>query len=174
MQVTAISMRALQLYAPPVDRGAYRETIERAAAFIAKGTADSHEGRVFQLLGLHWSGADPAVIQKAARVLMSEQRPDGGWAQLPTLASDAYASGQTLFAVAETGAVPPGDPAFRRGVRYLLKTQFEDGSWHVRTRAVPLQPHFETGFPFGPDQFISAAATNWATLALVKAARSGS
>jgi glycogen debranching enzyme len=54
-------------------------------------------------------------------------------------------------------------------VQFLLNTQFADGSWFVRTRALPIQPHFESGFPFGRDQFISAAATNWATRALALA-----
>jgi hypothetical protein len=44
----------------------------------------------------------------------------------------------------------------------------------VRTRALPLQPHFESGFPYGSDQFISAAATNWAARALIAASRSRS
>jgi glycogen debranching enzyme len=30
-------------------------------------------------------------------------------------------------------------------------------------------PHFESGFPFGRDQFISAAGTNWAARALALA-----
>ena len=38
-----------------------------------------------------------------------------------------------------------------------------------RKRAVPFQPYFETGFPYGKDQFISAAATGWATMALTLA-----
>jgi squalene cyclase len=62
-------------------------------------------------------------------------------------------------------------PIYKRGVDFLLKTQYADGSWFVRSRAVPLQPHFESGFPHRRDQFISAAATNWATQALIAAAR---
>jgi len=50
-----------------------------------------------------------------------------------------------------------------------MNTQYADGSWFVRTRAVALQPHFESGFPYGRDQFISAAGSNWATMALALA-----
>ena len=57
-----------------------------------------------------------------------------------------------------------------RGVRYLLATQRADGSWYVATRAVPVQAYFDTGFPHGRDQFISAAATNWAVQALIPVA----
>jgi hypothetical protein len=56
-------------------------------------------------------------------------------------------------------------------VAFLLRTQLEDGSWFVRSRAIPVQPYFDSGFPHGRDQFISAAATNWATMALMLAAR---
>jgi N-acyl-D-amino-acid deacylase len=57
-------------------------------------------------------------------------------------------------------------------VRHLLSTQQADGSWYVATRAVPVQAYFDTGFPHGRDQFISAAATNWAVQALIPAAAS--
>ena len=98
-------------------------------------------------------------------------RADGGWGQIPTIASDAYATGQALTAVAEAGSLAVTDPVYRQGVQFLLNTQLEDGSWYVRTRAVPVQPYFESEFPHGSDQFISAAATNWATMALIAAAR---
>jgi hypothetical protein len=57
-----------------------------------------------------------------------------------------------------------------RGVHYLLQTQQEDGSWYVKTRALAFQPYFEADFPYGFDQWISAAGTSWATMALALAA----
>jgi hypothetical protein len=42
----------------------------------------------------------------------------------------------------------------------------QDGSWFVRSRTFPFQPYRESGFPHGKDQFISAAGTSWAVLAL--------
>ena len=168
IQVTAMSMRSLQVYAPATERTEYQEAIARAAAWIASSTPHSTEDRTFQLLGLHWSNGSRTAIVNAGRELLAEQRGDGGWAQLPSLASDAYATGQALYALAESGAIPVTDPAFTRGVDFLLRTQFADGSWFVRTRALPIQPHFESGFPHGRNQFISAAATNWAVLALTR------
>jgi len=67
--------------------------------------------------------------------------------------------------------MPATDRVYQRGVRYLLDTQLEDGSWFAKSRSVPLQPYFDNGFPHKTDQWISAAATNWATMALVRAAR---
>jgi hypothetical protein len=47
-----------------------------------------------------------------------------------------------------------------------MRTQYADGSWYVRSRAVKFQPYFESGFPFGHEQWISAAGTAWAAMAL--------
>jgi hypothetical protein len=65
--------------------------------------------------------------------------------------------------------VPAADAAYKRGVQFLLDTQQEDGSWYVKTRALAFQPYFDAGFPYGFDQWISTAATTWATMALMLA-----
>ena len=171
IEVTAVSMRALQTYAPPTQRAAYEAAAQRAAVWLLKARPKTTEDRAFHLLGLAWARADRRAIQRAGRALVAEQRGDGGWAGLPSLGSDAYATGQSMVALAESGALAPTSTAYTRGIQFLLKTQLADGSWLVRTRAIPLQPHFESGFPHGRDQFISAAATNWATMALVQAVR---
>jgi ankyrin repeat protein len=165
-EVTAVSMRTLQVYAPPQNKVIYDEAVGRAAGWLARAVPATTEDRTFQLLGLHWAAAKPEAIHEAAAMLAREQRSDGGWAQIPSLSSDAYATGQALVALRESGAITVSDPVYTRGVRFLLSTQHADGSWLVKTRALPIQPHFESGFPHGPDQFLSAAATNWATLAL--------
>ena len=72
------------------------------------------------------------------------------------------------MALKESGAATPSDAAYKRGAQFLMNTQMEDGSWYVRSRTIPFQPYFDAGFPYGPDQFISAAATNWATMALLR------
>ncbi len=166
MEVTAVSVRALQAYAPAAQREAYREPVRRASAWLASAQVSSNEDRVFQILGLSWAGENTDRLRKLAAALIAEQRPDGGWAQIPALASDAYATGQALFALKTSGALTPDDPVFERGIKFLLNTQMHDGSWYVRSRTVPLQPFFDSGFPYGADQYISAAATNWAAVAL--------
>ena len=79
------------------------------------------------------------------------------------LASDAYATGQALVALKTAGI------GNARGVEFLMKSQLADGSWHVLTRAPAIQPYFDSEFPHGADQFISAAASNWAVMALAGA-----
>jgi hypothetical protein len=99
--------------------------------------------------------------------VLARQRPDGGWAQVPTMTSDAYATGQALFALRSAG-VPADAPALQRASAFLLRTQLDDGSWFVRSRAFGFQAYFDTGFPHGRDQFISSAATAWAAMALAE------
>jgi hypothetical protein len=70
------------------------------------------------------------------------------------------------MALLESGLAATGDPAVRRGVEFLLRTQLQDGSWYVKSRAVPIHAYLESGFPHGADQWISAAGTAWAVRAL--------
>src|SRR5262245_7048407 len=67
------------------------------------------------------------------------------------------------------GGLATDDPAYGRGLAYLKATQRPDGSWHVKSRSKPFQTYFESGFPYKGDQFISMAASSWATAALVLA-----
>jgi len=162
---TALSIRALTAFSTPARAIEYKDRVRRAAAWLAAQTPVSTEDRVMQMLGLHWAGAEPRKLQNRTRALVATQRPDGGWAQTPYLSSDAYASGQALYALQQVG-VAPSDPALQRGATFLVGTQQEDGSWHVVSRAMKVQPYFDSGFPHGDDQWISHAATAWATMAL--------
>jgi ankyrin repeat protein len=170
IQATAIGIRALQVYGPAAERGLNAAAVARATSWLRDATPRSTEDRALQLLGFAWTNTEAAQVARAAQALLSEQRADGGWAQIPSLASDAYATGEALVALLRSGTRTSADPAVMKGVAYLLRTQFADGSWLVRTRAVPLQPYMDADFPHGRDQFISTAATNWATQALLLSA----
>jgi hypothetical protein len=139
--------------------------LSRAATWLAAQTPRSTEERVMQLLGLSWADADRPLRDKRLHELSELQRRDGGWAQTPNLSSDAYATGQVLFTLRELG-VPAADATIRRGVAFLVGTQAKDGSWFVKSRAMKIQPYFESGFPYGHDQWISQSGTAWATVAL--------
>jgi ankyrin repeat protein len=171
IEVTAVSLRAIHAYAPSAQRSEYERSVRLAAGWLAQAHPKTNEERVFQLLGLTWGGGAKDAIGKKARELIAQQRPDGGWSQLPSLDSDAYATGQALVALREAGVLRVDNPAYQRGVRFLLNSQFEDGSWYVKSRVVKIQPFFESGFPYGGDQWISAAATNWAVMALAASVR---
>lgn len=112
-------------------------------------------------------GATPDELRAARDAVLATQRDDGGWAQLAAMESDAYATGQSLFALHAAG-MPSGELAYRRGVEYLLKTQQADGSWLVVSRSKPVQTYFDNGDPHGKNQFISTPATCWALVVLAK------
>jgi ankyrin repeat protein len=169
-QTTALAIYAMKNFAPEAEKLSSEKAIARAVAWLEKAAPVTNQDRAFRLLGLAWGVGSAAVIGQEAKALAALQRADGGWSQLPAMASDAYATGEALYALGYVGRMAPGDPAFRKGVDYLLSTQANDGSWHVKSRSIWLQPYLESGFPYGQDQFISTAGTAWATLALTLAA----
>src|SRR5206468_8592511 len=78
IEVTALSMHALQQYAPAADRAPYQQAVARAAAWLRTAEARSTEDHVFRLLGLSWTSADTSTLEHAARALIAGQRRDGG------------------------------------------------------------------------------------------------
>jgi ankyrin repeat protein/mono/diheme cytochrome c family protein len=169
-QTTALAIYAMKNFAPEAEKLSCEKAIARAVAWLEKAAPVTNQDRAFRLLGLAWGVGSAAVIRQEAKALAALQRADGGWSQLPAMTSDAYATGEALYALGYAGRMAPGDPAFHKGVDYLLSTQSSDGSWRVKSRAIWFQPYFESGFPYGQDQFISTAGTAWATLALTLAA----
>lgn len=163
---TALAVRAVRKWATPEQRERADKRVTAARGWLVKTRPADTEDSVFRLFGLKAAGASETEIAAAAWELLKTQQPDGGWRQLDTLAPDAYATGTALVALREAGGLPADSPAYTRGVAFLLRTQQPDGSWHVRSRSKPFQPYYESGFPHGKDQFISAAASGWATAAL--------
>ena len=130
---TALSIGALQSYGKdPQDR------IERARQWLERAKPSTTEDRVMQLLGMTWAKSNPDQLRTAGKQLRAEQRPDGGWSRLPYLESDAYATGQALTALNLSGQLDTSDPAYQRGIAYLLRTQFETArGWSA---AVAIRP----------------------------------
>jgi squalene cyclase len=169
IEVTAITARALQVYAPPSRRAEFAAAVDRARKWLTNAAGDDTEERAFRLLGLHWTNAAKDLVAQAAKELAAGQREDGGWSQSPGMPSDAYATGEALTALGETGTATLTDRGYKKGIEFLLRTQSEDGTWFVESRSVPIQAYFESGFPYGVHQWVSAAATAWATTAIALA-----
>lgn len=171
ISATAISARALSLYAPPAMRTKLDAQVTLARGWLQRAKPQSTEEFSYRLAGLAWTSADQATRTSAVNELFALQRPNGGWGQLPYRDPDAYATGQALTMLHEAGAVSVSDPRWKRGLDYLLSTQAPDGSWRVHTRLVspaPVSPpYFESGLPYGHDQFISSAGTAWASMAVL-------
>jgi hypothetical protein len=169
---TATAVRAVQAYMPDELSGERDAAIRRARDWLFTTKGQSTEDAAFRVMGLAWSDAPPPQLNAAARDLIARQRPDGGWPQLPRYGSDAYSTGEALYALREAG-VSVGDPAWQKGLKFLTSTQARDGTWRVRTRMIsPAEispPYFSTGFPYGKDEFLSYAGSCWAVMALLAA-----
>lgn len=163
------AVRGLQTFGTAEQKERIDTRLRAVRGWLVKTLAKDTEDRVFRLLGLQRAGCEAKDGQTAARELVETQRADGGWAQTDTLKSDAYATGTALVALHQAAGLATTDLVYQRGVKYLLTTQRKDGSWHVRSRSEPFQLYFESGFPHGKDQFISLAASSWATTALALA-----
>ena len=53
---------------------------------------------------------------KKAKELLVKQKPDGGWSDLDSMESGAYATGKALYALQIAG-LPAADPAYDRAVK---------------------------------------------------------
>jgi ankyrin repeat protein len=163
IQGTATAIRALRVYAPPPQRAEYDQAVQQAADWLAQAQPTTNEDRSFQILGLVWAGGKQEIARKAGGDLLREQRTDGGWAQLPTLASDALrnrpgscrAEGSRRLealglGVQKRGAIPD---EHADGRRILVRPQPQSDSvptvlrkrLSVRARSV----HFGCGYQLG-------------------------
>jgi ankyrin repeat protein len=170
---TALGVRAIQLYAHPSQKAELARHVALARQWLVSHVAVDTEERTYKLLGLKWSNGDRASLQAAVRDLTRTQETDGGWASLDGRVSDAYSTAQALVALHEGGGVSIADANWQRGIHWLLKTQAADGSWHTATRLYPpaplSPPYFESGLPYGHDQFLSGQGGAWAVVALADA-----
>lgn len=168
---TALILKAMKEYPLPGLQKEIAERTKLAETWLTQTEAKTNEEKIFQVLGLTWTNGDKKFIQQQAAKLLKEQREDGGWSQLYSLQPDAYATGQSLYALYTCGQLKTDDAAYQKGIDFLLKTQYDDGSWNVQTRTYPFLPYVYSGFPHDDNQFISASGTNWATMALLEAVK---
>jgi hypothetical protein len=97
--------------------------------------------------------------------IRERQNSDGGWSQSKEMASDAWATGQALYALGHAG-IKPDEPVAVRARAFLKRTQRADGSWPMRSR--PVKPGGEGSKSLIP---ITGAGSAWAILGLVRSQR---
>lgn len=100
-----------------------------------------------------------------ARRIRERHNADGGWSQAKGMASDAWATGQALFALAHAGVKADG-AAISRGQAFLKKTQRADGGWPMTSR--PIAPEGKGSTSLIP---ITGGGSAWAVLGLVWASK---
>jgi hypothetical protein len=158
----------LALSAPGADdqADASREAAREKAVKWLKATPAgvTHQTWVLRLLLQQRLGKPRQEMEPTVKRLRALQNADGGWSQAKEMASDAFATGQTLYALSLAG-VPGDDPAIRRGQAFLVKSQKPDGSWAMTSR--PSKPGDKGSKNLDP---ITFAGTGWGTVGLVASA----
>jgi squalene cyclase len=154
-------------------QGETREgTPEAQRAALAKGVAwledaklpENHQDKVLKVLLAARAGQTRETVQTTIDELFALQRADGGWSQtVPEMRSDAFATGQTLYALALAGYTDER-PEIKRAIKFLVATQEPDGSWPMLSRSTP------DGKPGSSKLLtpIKCGAAAWATLGLAR------
>jgi len=153
---------ALQGETGPEASAAQREALAKGMAWYESATIPNDpQDKVFKLLLAFRNGRTRAELQTKLDELVALQRPDGGWAQLADLKSDAYSTGQTLYILSLAGYTAT-QPEIKRAIDFLVATQKPDGSWPMLSRSTP------DGSPGSSKLLtpITCAAASWATLGL--------
>jgi hypothetical protein len=136
---------------------------EKGVKWLSETKTDNDPQSIAMRLVL-WKrlGRPAKELEPLIQSIKDRQNDDGGWSQAKDMASDAWATGQALYALAEAGT-KPDEKAIERGRAFLIKTQREDGSWSMMTR--PTKP----GDKEVPGKTaITGAGSAWAVLGLVR------
>jgi hypothetical protein len=138
---------------------------EKGVQWLAKTKTDDDPQSIAMRLVLWRRLGRPAEEWKPlVERIQQRQNADGGWSQAKDMPSDAWATGQALYALAHAG-IAPGEPVIARAHAFLIKTQRSDGSWPMTSRPTkPGGPGSKSLIP------ITGAGTAWAVIGL---ARSG-
>ena len=107
IEVTAVSLRALQAYAPKAQKAKYERAVRLARAWLEAAEPRSTEDRTFQLLGFAWAGTAREFRTKAGQALLKEQRPDDGWGQIPWLQATPTLRGRRWLRCGKTASWMP-------------------------------------------------------------------
>jgi hypothetical protein len=157
---------ALQGEASLGAAGSNRVALGKAMAWLARPRPDdSAQVKVLKLLLDLRGGTPREKMQPAVDELLAAQRADGGWSQTPESASDAFATGQTVYVLSLAGCTTDR-PEIRRAIEFLASTQKPDGSWAMTSRPSP-DGKTRAAKLLTP---ITCASAAWATLALARVA----
>ena len=161
---------ALKDLAGPETPEPQRAALEKAIAWLdAAKLSDLHQEKVLKLLLAARAGKSRGEMQPMIDELLSLQRADGGWSQtVPEPRSDAFATGQSIYALSLAGYTAE-QPAIQRAIDFLIATQTPEGSWPMLSRSTP------NGEPGSAKLLtpITCAASSWAVLGLSRVVPKG-
>jgi hypothetical protein len=134
--VTLLATMALAPHVPAdaKEKSDVRDGRVKAAAWLAKNKpSDTTQAAAIRLLARSRAGESAQALQKDIDAFLQRQNKDGGWKQLGSRPSDAYATGQSIYILNLVG-VGSDRPEIQRARAFLLATQKDDGSWPMKSR----------------------------------------
>jgi hypothetical protein len=152
-----MSMNGARPYATPAEIASYDAAIARASSWVQGLAPTTTQDKLFAMMTYLGAGLTAADIpvQILQDDIINDILPDGGWAERPGLGSNAYATGQALNALLDSG-LPVDHPEVCSGIGWLVQNQNADGSWSMGVTGV-------TTDAGRPSEF---TATIWPVLAL--------
>ncbi len=160
--LTALAALAVLPAAAAGDKEA-KAALDRGVEWLAETKTDDDPQSVALRVVLWRTLNRPAKEwEPLVKRIKDHQNADGGWSQTKDMASDAWASGQALFALADVD-IKSNQAAISRGQAFLLKSQRADGSWSMSSR--PTVPGGKGSTSLVP---ITGAGSAWAILGLVR------
>lgn len=136
---------------------------DKAVRWLSETKSDDDPQSIALRLVL-WTrlGRPPEEWQPLVLRIKERQNPDGGWSQTNEMPSDAWATGQALYALAHA-KVALNDPAIQRGQAFLIAAQRADGSWPMTSR--PTKPGGDGSNSLIP---ITGGGSAWAVMGLAR------
>jgi hypothetical protein len=160
--LTALATLALLPAAAAGDDSAKVARDKGIKWLTATRSDDDPQSLALRLILWQRLGRPADELSPLSKRVLERQNADGGWSQAKDMASDAWATGQALYALASAG-LKPDDSSITRGQAFLVKTQRADGSWPMTSR--PTKPGGEGAKSLIP---ITGAGSAWAVLGLAR------
>lgn len=162
-ELTPLALLALAATESPANPSTNDAVNRGAREFLARNSAspETQSQALAIILGTRTNEPRDALAFQIDRI-WKLQRADGGFGQNPDLPSDAFATGQVLYAVGSAGVRAP-DERVARAREFLRRTQKDNGAWLMISR-----PEKGEGKPATNLDPIIYAGTAWATLGLIR------
>jgi hypothetical protein len=162
--LTALATLALLPAAATGDKQA-KSARDKGIKWLADTkTDDDPQSIALRLVLWNRLGRPAREWEPLVKRIKERQNADGGWSQTKDMASDAWATGQALHALAYAG-LKPSEAVIARGQAFLIRTQRADGSWPMTSR--PTAPGGKGSTSLIP---ITGAGSAWAVQGLVRSA----
>jgi len=104
------------------------ESRARAVKWLEQ--SESGESTEWHVVRLLLQAQEDGSVEHRIENLLRLRNPDGGWSWIPGETSDAFATGQSLYALNVSGYQGDGEVVLK-AIRFLIGSQTEEGYWLV-------------------------------------------